>query len=148
MTITARRVQSALDRVTAQVSGLAPLMPQIGGLPLDGAITIDISDDGRLMLVGHERGRKTVRYSTRDVDDLVHQATLEAVWGMALDWELHNRGRFPDYEDDTRVTWLAKEIEVMRRIDPRWAEELRSAIPERCPGVSVPRVDAHPVLSS
>ena len=123
-------------------------MPEIGGLPLDGAVTIEVSDDGGLSLVGHERGQKTIRYTTRDLQDLIHHATLEAVWGMAFNWEWRNRERFPQYEDDTRVTWLAKEIEIMRRIDSDWAEELRAAIPERCPGVTVARVDAHPVLSS
>ncbi|MQY36906.1 hypothetical protein SRB17_49080 [Streptomyces sp. RB17] len=148
MTISRKEVQSALDRVTAKVPDLTSRMPKIGGPPLDGIVTIEIGDDGELMLVAHERGMNTINYSTRDLDDLVHQATLHAVWGLALSWERLNRDRFPEYRGETRVTRVAKEIDVMRRIDLRWAEELRASIPQKYPGVTVDRVDAHPILSS
>jgi hypothetical protein len=148
MEFTGAQVRSALARVVAKAPDIASGMPEIEGIPQDGVITIEFGEEGELMLVAHERGVDTVHYSTRDLDDLVHRATLHAVWGCALDWEMKNRDRFPEYWDDTRVTCVAKQIEILRRIDPEWVNEFRESIPKTYPGVGVARVEGHPVLSS
>jgi hypothetical protein len=141
-------VLSALAQVIAKVPEIASSMPEIEAPPQDGVVTIEFGDEGELELVVHERGVHTVLYSTRHLDDLVHQASLRAVSGYAWDWEWKNRERFPEYQDDTRVTCIAKQIEIIRRIDPQWVSEFRESIPETYSGVSVARVEAHPVLSS
>ncbi|QMU69862.1 Imm63 family immunity protein [Streptacidiphilus sp. P02-A3a] len=147
MTISRTAVQAALAQVTANVPDLASRMPKIEGPPFDG-VTIEFGSEGEVMLVAHERGMDTVPYSTRNAEELAHQATLRAVWGFALNWEKNNRDRFPEYRDDTRLTRVAKQIEILRRIDPRWAEEFRASVPANYSGLAVDRVDAHPLLSS
>ena len=63
---------------------------------------------------------------------------------MALRWELEQRGRF-SADRDTRIGWLAKQIELLRRPDAQWAEQFRTGIPAQCPGVRLEDVDTHPL---
>lgn len=148
MTISRAEVQTALDQVTAKVPDLATLMPEINGVPFDGAVTIEFGDDGELLLVMNERGQKTIVCGTRDLNDLAYHATLQAVRSLAVTWERINRDCFPKYKDERRVTRAAKQVEIMGRINPRWTQKLRQEIPEIFPGLTMNRVEAHPLLSS
>ncbi|WP_189273943.1 Imm63 family immunity protein [Kitasatospora griseola] len=82
--------------------------------------------------------------TTADLDELLHWIALGATGSMAQQWELQQRDRFPA-DRDTRIGWLAKQVELLRRLNTEWAEQFRAHIPVQCPGVRLEDVDAHPL---
>lgn len=100
--------------------------------------------DGILHWVVMERGQELEHRTTGNLDELLHWVALDATSSMAQDWELEQRDRFPAGRD-TRIGWLAKQVDLLRRLDPQWAEQFRADIPTRCPGVRLEDVDAHPL---
>ncbi|MEV4429503.1 Imm63 family immunity protein [Streptomyces sp. NPDC049602] len=91
-----------------------------------------------------ERGQELQRRTTGNLDELLHWVALDATFSMALRWELGQRGSFPTGRD-TRIAWLAKQIELLRRLDTEWAEQFRAGIPTPYRGVRLEDVDTHPL---
>src|SRR6478672_4639499 len=68
-----------------------------------------------------ERGQETIRRETRDLDELLYWTFASVTRAMALEWELHHR--VPD--QDTRIGWLTKQLELLGRLSPAWEARLR-----------------------
>lgn len=100
--------------------------------------------DGILHWVVVERGQELLRRTTGDLDEFLRWVALDATFSMALQWERGQRSRFPE-DRDTRIGWLAKQVELLGRLDTEWAERFRAGIPAQCPGVRLEDVDAHPL---
>ncbi|WP_426405241.1 Imm63 family immunity protein [Streptomyces sp. R-07] len=113
-------MQTAIGDMAARLDGvsrndLVALSPQDAAGPF-----IDVRD-GILHWVVVERGQELQRRTTGNLDELLHWVALDATFSMALRWELGQRGSFPTGRD-TRIAWLAKQIELLRRLDTEWAE--------------------------
>ncbi|MFC0843893.1 Imm63 family immunity protein [Streptomyces noboritoensis] len=101
--------------------------------------------DGVIHMVVMERGVESQqRTTTEDLDEALHWIALYATSTLAIRWELDQRDRWPA-DRDSRIGWNAKQVELLRRLDARWAEEFRAGIPAQCPGVRLEDVDAHPL---
>ncbi|WP_459647501.1 Imm63 family immunity protein [Kitasatospora sp. Ki12] len=143
MTITMKRLQAAVRSMAAKLDGvttgdLAAFSHQ------DGAHPYLFVQDGVIHWVVEERGQVLQHRSTGDLDEALHWVALNATRSMATRWELGQRHRFPEGRD-SRIGWLAKQVDLLRRLDPAWAERFRAGIPVQCPGVRLEDVDAHPL---
>ncbi|MFJ4188181.1 Imm63 family immunity protein [Kitasatospora sp. NPDC089509] len=131
-----RHMAAGLDGVTA--NDLVAFDPQDGARPYLGV------QDGIIHWVVEERGQLLHHQSTDDLDEALHWVALKATRSMAARWELRQRDRFPA-DRDTRIGRLAKQVDLLRRLDARWAEQFRTGIPTQCPGVRLEDVAAHPL---
>ncbi len=101
--------------------------------------------DGVIHMVVMERGVESQqRTTTEDLNEALHRIALYATSSLTIRWELDQRDRWPA-DRDSRIGWNAKQVELLRLIDARWAEEFRARIPVQCPGVRLEDVDAHPL---
>ncbi|MFC1416660.1 Imm63 family immunity protein [Streptacidiphilus cavernicola] len=140
MTITLGDVQAAVRAMTAQLDG----NDHVAFSRRDAAYPYIKVQDGIIHWIVEERGKELQHRTTGDLNELLNWVALDATFSMALDWERGQRGRFPA-DRDTRIGWLAKQIELLRRLDTEWAQQFRAGIPARCPGVRLEDVDAHPL---
>lgn len=158
----ARRVvgEAALDRgisdedarLLAQVQvafeELGEKLGSMAGMPAlearDGAFPFVVVRNGVLHLVAVERGQEVGRDSTENLGELLHWAALRATGQQAMSWELERRHRFPESRD-SRIGWLARQVQLLGRVNEEWAREFRAGIPAQCPGVRLEDVDAHPL---
>ncbi|MFI8770396.1 Imm63 family immunity protein [Streptomyces sp. NPDC053792] len=136
-------MQTAIGGMAARLDGvsrndLVALSPQ------DAAGHFIDVRDGILHWVVVERGQELQRRTTGNLDELLHWVALDATFSMALRWELGQRASFSTGRD-TRIAWLAKQIELLRRLDTEWAEQFRAGIPTPCRGVRLEDVDTHPL---
>ncbi|MFJ5231485.1 Imm63 family immunity protein [Kitasatospora sp. NPDC088391] len=99
---------------------------------------------GIIHWIAEERGQVLEHRTTSALDEALHWVALDATHSMAMRWELWQRGRFPA-DQDSRIGWLAKQVELLGRLDARWAEQFRAGIPAPCPGVRLEDVDTHPL---
>ncbi|MFC8718652.1 Imm63 family immunity protein [Kitasatospora sp. NPDC057198] len=99
---------------------------------------------GIIHWIAEERGQVLHHRATSDLDEALHWVALDATRSMAMRWELWQRDRFPA-DRDSRIGWLAKQVELLRRLDAQWAEQFRAGIPAQCPGIRLEDVDAHPL---
>ena len=116
----------------------AALCARVGG---SGALLFSRRDDGsphieyadsKYHYVVTERGSEWERRITADKNEALYWCVSDLVWGMACAYEL--KTRVPIFY--TRRVIFDKEVELMTRINPKWAtrkaEEIR-AILERVP---------------
>jgi hypothetical protein len=143
MTIMMEDVKAAVRDLVAKLDG-GDRHEVIAFSPQDFARPYVEIHGAMLHWVVVERGRELERRTTSDLNELLHWVALDATRSMAGSWELGQRWRFPAGRD-TRIGWLAKQIELLRRLDAQWAEQLRAGIPTQCPGVRLEDVDAHPL---
>ncbi len=80
--------------------------------------------DGKHHYVVTERGRELERRSTESEDEVLYWLVSVLVFELATKYELEHRvpGR------DPRRLLFAKEIELMERANPEWAERTRQKI--------------------
>jgi hypothetical protein len=78
--------------------------------------------DGKYNYVVTERGSEFQRKIARDEDELLYWLMADVVTGVSLQFELENR--IPG--QDSRRQWFAKSIELLGRLDPKWAERKES----------------------
>lgn len=139
MTITFEHVQVAVSAMAAQLDG----NEHVVFFRQDSYPYIRVHD-GILHWIVEERGKELQHRTTGDLNELLHWVALDATRSMAVNWEIGQRDRFPAGRD-TRIGWLAKQLELLRRLDTDWAEQFRAGIPALCPGVRLEDVDAHPL---
>ncbi|MDH6145262.1 hypothetical protein P3T35_007317 [Kitasatospora sp. GP30] len=143
MTITLGDVQAAVGDMAAKL-GSVSRNDLVAFSPQDGACPFVEVHGGILHWVVVERGQELQRRTTDNLNELLHWVALDATFSMAVRWELGQRGRFPASRD-TRIGWLAKQIELLHHLNTEWAEQFRAGIPAQCPGVRLADVDAHPL---
>jgi hypothetical protein len=143
VTITLRDVQAAVGDMAAKLDGVSR-NDLVAFSPQDAACPFIEVRGGILHWVVAERGQELHRRTTGNLNELLYWVALDTTFSMALRWELGQRGRFPAGRD-TRIGWLAKQIELLRRLNTEWAEQFRAGIPAQCPGVRLEDVDAHPL---
>ncbi|MBC3844649.1 hypothetical protein GXW82_44085 [Streptacidiphilus sp. 4-A2] len=141
MTIMLEDVQAAVDDMAAKLD-VATRNGLVAFSRRDAACPYIEVHDGTLHWIVEERGKELQHRTTGDLDELLHWVAPHATFSMALRWE--QRDRFPA-DRDTRIGWLAKQIELLRRLNTEWAEQFRVGIPAQCPGVRLEDVDAHPL---
>jgi hypothetical protein len=143
MTITLEDVQAAVGEMAAKLD-VATGSELVAFSRRDGACPYITVHDGTLHWIVEERGQELQHRTTGDLDELLHWVALSATFDLALRWERGQRDRLPA-DRDTRIGWLAKQVELLRRLDAEWAEQFRAGIPAQCPGVLLEDVDAHPL---
>ncbi|GHD98646.1 Imm63 family immunity protein [Streptomyces alanosinicus] len=111
----------------------------------DGCPFVEVRD-GVIHHIVRERGRELHHATYDDLDEFMYQIALDATSGVAGNWELEHRGEWPR-DHDTRIGWAAKQLQLMKAVNPAWAERLRSEIPSKYSGITLEDVDAHPVDS-
>ncbi len=79
---------------------------------------------GKYHYVVTERGREFERRVTESEDEILYWLVSDLVFDLATKYELEHRvpGR------DSRRLLFAKEIELMERVNPEWAERTRQKI--------------------
>jgi hypothetical protein len=143
MTMTLEDVQAAVHDMSAKLHD-GHTYDLVAFSPRDAASPYIEVHDGTIHWIVRERGQELQHRTTTDLHEALHWIALDATLSLAMRWELEQRHRFPE-ERDTRIGRLAKQVELLRRLDAQWAEQCRAGIPERCPGVRLEDVDAHPL---
>ena len=98
----------------------AHVLPTFGYSEETGRAHVEVRD-GRFHHVVVERGREYERFSTTSVDDLLYRLFRDATFSMAA-----------TQLAVTRVTWrtrrqiLQRQLELLGRLDPRWAARRKS----------------------
>ena len=82
-----------------------------------GAPHVEIVGDEYHFVVT-ERGSEFERRKTKDVDELLYWFVSGDVGQLARDWELERRVD----GQDLRRFWFAKEVELLKSINPEWAK--------------------------
>ena len=82
----------------------------------DGGPHVELVD-GELHFVICERGTEYERRVAKGEDELLYWLVSSITFSLATDWECRNR--IPD--QDTRIGWMNKELEILQTINPRWA---------------------------
>ncbi|MCQ8774798.1 immunity 63 family protein [Streptomyces telluris] len=77
------------------------------------------------------------------LEELLHWVALDTAQDAASDWELHMRQHFPHQR--LSIDRLAKQLEVLDRLNPQWAAEFRAGIAENQPDVRLEDADAYPL---
>ncbi len=80
--------------------------------------------DGRYHYVVTERGRELERRIAENEDEMLYWLVSDLVFGLATKYELEHR--VPD--KDFRRLLFAREIELMEKVNPEWAERTRQKI--------------------
>lgn len=144
MTITIGDVRAAVHDMSAKLYDGRRY--DLVGFSIQGASHPYIEvHDGVIHWVVMERGVESQqRTTTEDLNEALHWVALDATNSLAMQWELEQRDRWPA-DRDTRIGWLAKQVELLHRLDAQWAEQFRAGIPARCPGVRLRDIDTHPL---
>lgn len=144
MTITIEDVKAAVHDMSAKLHD--GQRHDLVGFSIRGASYPWIEvHDGVIHWIIMERGVESqYRRTTEDLREALHWVALDATFSLALTWEMEQRDRWPA-DRDTRIGWNAKQVELLRLLDPQWAEQFRASIPTQCPGVRLEDVDAHPL---
>jgi hypothetical protein len=82
-----------------------------------GEAHVEFLDDGYHYVVT-ERGTELVRRITADEDEMLYWLLSDVVFDLASGYELQNRVKGQSF----RRLLFAKELELMRRLNPSWAE--------------------------
>ncbi|MEJ2249121.1 MAG: Imm63 family immunity protein [Candidatus Lokiarchaeota archaeon] len=82
-----------------------------------GTPYIEINKSGYNFVVS-ERGTEFVRKITKDFNKILYWIFEPIVFEMANDYELENRNP----KEDNRKILFSKEIELMEKLDPQWAQ--------------------------
>ncbi|WP_160330258.1 Imm63 family immunity protein [Streptomyces roseifaciens] len=104
-----------------------------------------VVDDGVFHWAVRERGLLSEHRTTESLEELLHWVALDTARGAAFGWELQMRQHFP--HQDLGIGRLAKQLEVLDRLNPQWAAEFRAGIAENQPDVRLEDVDAYPLNS-
>jgi hypothetical protein len=113
--VTPRAIFARLERLAAKIGAPREHLPHVRG---DPEIQIDVEvNDGNYTWVLTERGKERARRLTRDPDDVLYWLIGDTAFTMACDYELAHRIEGQDF----RRILFAKEIELLDRLDHRWA---------------------------
>ncbi|KUL35415.1 hypothetical protein ADL22_27315 [Streptomyces sp. NRRL F-4489] len=143
MTIMVGDVQAAVYEMSAKLYG-GRRYDLVAFGRRDAAVPYIEVRDGIIHWIVRERGQELQHRTTADLTEALYWIALDATCSLSMRWELEQRHRFPEGRD-TRIGWLAKQVELLRRLDSQWAEQFRAGIPTKCPGVRLEDVDAHPL---
>jgi hypothetical protein len=110
----------------------------------DGGAWVEFKDSAAHYLIGEREKVWTTVYT--DLDEFLYRVTFDAANNLGSTWELNNRTREPE-EFDTRIAWLAKQLQLMNRVNPVWGARFRDTIAagDHYDGVRVEDVDAYPL---
>ncbi|AJC60521.1 hemagglutinin/hemolysin-related protein [Streptomyces sp. 769] len=115
----------------------------VGDGPRDAGYPHAEVHDGVVHWVVLERNKEVERRTTGDLDEFLYWAALHTTRDAAARWELDHRGLLPGCSD-TRVGWLARQVQLLGMVRSEWADRFRAQIPQQCPGVRLEDVDAYP----
>ncbi|MFI2078678.1 Imm63 family immunity protein [Streptomyces triculaminicus] len=104
-----------------------------------------VVDDGVFHWAVRERGLLREHRTTESLEALLHWVAIDTAWDAACEWELQMRQHFP--HQHLSIGRLAKQLEVLDRLNPQWAAEFRAGIAEKQPEVRLDDVDAYPLNS-
>jgi hypothetical protein len=85
----------------------------------DGSPYVEVDEAYRFII--EERGVEVVRRTTSDLDELLFWIMRGLTFSMAWDFELRNRRE----GEDSRRQAFAKDLELLERLSPPWAERQR-----------------------
>jgi hypothetical protein len=91
--------------------------------PGDGNPHVEYSD-GEYAYVQTERGVEFGRRTSSSADDILYWLSLDVVLTLATDFEVAHRMHGRSY----RRLLYEKELELLRRVNPAWAERRRGEI--------------------
>ncbi|MCB1022864.1 MAG: hypothetical protein KDB79_00640, partial [Acidobacteria bacterium] len=91
----------------------------------DGFEHLEISENAYHLVVT-ERGLEISRRTTSSKDEILYWMVASLAWGLATNFELHNR--IPG--EDSRRLLFAKQIEYLRRVNASWAERKQKEFDE------------------
>lgn len=143
MTIKIEAVRAAVHDMSAELDG-GHRYDLVGFGIRDAACPYVEVHDGVIHWIVRERGEEVSHRTTKDLGEALRWIALDTTFSLSLHWEQEQRGRWPA-DRDTRIGRLAKQVELLRRLDVQWAEQFRAGIPVQCPGVRLEDVDAHPL---
>ena len=78
--------------------------------------------NGEYHYVITERGSEFKRKVAKNEDELLYWFVSDSVFSVACAWELENRKE----NEDSRRQLFAKQIELLDKINPKWADRKRS----------------------
>ena len=142
VTITIEDVQAGMRDMAAELDSPCPY-DLVLFVRQDSCPYIDVRD-GVIHWIVLERGKELRHRTTGDLREALYWIALDATRSLASGWERERRHLFPEGRD-SRIGWLAKQVELLNRLDAQWAERFRAGIPAQCPGVRLEDVDAHPL---
>ncbi|MFE0098900.1 Imm63 family immunity protein [Streptomyces sp. NPDC059009] len=113
--------------------------------PLDGWPYAELRD-GKVHYLVRERAHVDLIATFTDLDAFLYQLAEEETSSLARSWELeHRTGSVEDPDFDSRIAWVAKQLQLLNTVDPAWAERFRATVETRFSGLSLQDVDRHPV---
>lgn len=89
----------------------------------DGSPHVEITKD-KAFYVASERGMEIFRKEASDLDELLYFIFKDITKSMARHYELNNRIA----DEDTRRQVFSKQLELLEKINPKWAELERAEI--------------------
>lgn len=110
--------------------------------PQDSGIRhLELSDDGKMAIVGTDRGMETTRRETYDVEQLLYWLFRDDA--MAAGWRYAADHKKPDSDEDTRCVAFSKALEVIGKLSQEWRQRLsdeQQAILRDHPFMKIPQV--------
>lgn len=80
-----------------------------------GGLHLEIADDGKMALVGTDRGIETVRHETGSVDELLYWVFRDFAYSRAF----HNASKDYDFEKSQQAA-----LDEIAKISPEWRAKL------------------------
>ncbi|WP_438290405.1 Imm63 family immunity protein [Streptomyces sp. HUAS TT7] len=143
MTITKAEIVVAAERIARILYGRQDAELLVGfERRYDSGPWVEVRD-GVIHYIVQERGYEHPHNVYDDLDEFMYVVTEQATSYMGRSWESKHREEPPE-DRDPRIGWLAKQIQLMRRVNPAWAERLRASLAE-WPDISLEDIDTHPV---
>ena len=115
--LTLRTVKRRVRALAGRLGDEPACLPTFGRSRQDGRPHIEVGDT--YCFVVCERGQLFERHCSTDLDQLLYWVFAEVTFSMAFDHEL--RHRRPG--EDSRRQLFAKQVELLARLSPAWAEQ-------------------------
>jgi len=119
------RIQQAAAELARKIDAPLEFLPAIGRAAYDAEPQIEV-DDNEYHFVVVERGKETARLVFRDRADILYVIFSGVTFRMAGSYELEHR--VPG--QDSRRLLFARQLELMRQLDPSWATKTEAEIAE------------------
>ena len=120
MAITLEEIQVEFDRYNAKFGGSSKKFPYDSTPHNCGGHHLEISDDGKMALVGTDRGYETTRKETYSLDELMYWMFRKFSESRGWDYELKNRQQGAD----SRRMVFRKALEEMEKLSVDWRDWL------------------------
>ncbi|WP_438296226.1 Imm63 family immunity protein [Streptomyces sp. HUAS TT7] len=147
MTITKAEMVAASREVSLALYGRPDAELLVDFEPRESYPYIEIRD-GVVHVIVRECGKELPHAIYENIDDIMFMIAETETSSLARSWESEHRVELAeDKERDSRIPLVAKQLQLLNRVSPVWAERLRAIIarPDRYSGITLEQVDAYRV---